>query len=210
MQSESDILARRGLTLSRQALKRLHSVGVGAQSSVSLEYQQLSRRYVVRGIESGGAVREIGRYVTFCGPNGEPLQYLHPIDAVGVNGVHAVVIAPILVRIELFRAGRTCQLLITRHEPGEAENGRRPPLANTVLFRGVNGFFHSEEPENEGCLTGSVLPRFWSRSGEEQEIPPSFGAAVQAATRGASCFGCSHTHFLAAPLAAEVMARGKG
>ena len=210
MQNKQEILARRGLTLTRQVLKRLHSAGIVAQSSVSLEYQQLSGRYVVRGIESGGAVREIGRYVSFCGPNGEPVQYLHPIDAVGVNGVHAVVIAPILVRIELFRAGRTCQLLITRHEPRKAENSRRPLLANTVLFRGVNGFLHSEEPEKENCLTGSAVPRFWSRSGEERAIPPLFEAAVQAATSGANCFGCSHTHFLAVPIAAAIAARGKG
>ena len=210
MQSKSDILARRGLTLSRQVLKRLQIAGIVAQSSVSLEYQQLSRRYVVRGIESGGAVREIGRYVTFCGPNGEALQCLHPIDAVGVNGIHAVVVAPIIVRIELFRAGRTCQLLITRHAPGKGENGRRPPLANAVLFRGVNGFLHSEEPEKESRLAGSAVPRFWSRSGEEREIPASFVAAVQAATDGVNCFGCSHTHFLAAPLPMEVAARGMG
>jgi hypothetical protein len=88
----------------------------------------------VRGIESGGAVKEIGRYVTFCGPAGEPLPYLLPIDAVGINGVHAVVIAAIIVRIDLFRVGRTCQLLVTKHEPGQLENGRRPSLAKSVCF----------------------------------------------------------------------------
>lgn len=53
--------------------------------------------------------------------DGEPLPYLHPIDAIGVNGVHAVVIPSVLVRIELFRADRTCQLLITKHQPGNVE-----------------------------------------------------------------------------------------
>jgi hypothetical protein len=38
---------------------------------------------------------------------------------VGGDGVHAVVIAPIIVRIDLFRSGRTCQLLVTKHEPGQ-------------------------------------------------------------------------------------------
>ena len=140
MAEKENLLARRGLTLSRRVLRRLNEVGIFAQPHVSLEHQHLARRYVVRGIESGGAVREIGRYVTFCGSAGEPLPYLHPIDAIGANGVHAVVIAPILIRIELFRTGRTCQLLITRHEPGNGEADRRPPLGNTVLFRGVNGF----------------------------------------------------------------------
>jgi hypothetical protein len=194
MAEKQDLIAHRGLTLPRSVLRRLDKVGIFAQSQVSLEHQHLARRYVVRGIESGGALREIGRYVTFCGPDGEPLPYLHPIDAVGVNGVHAVVIAPILVRIELFRTGRTCQLLITRHEPEKVEHGRRPPLKNTVLFRGVNGFLQSGEGD-------TALPRFWSRSGEEREIPPLFAAAVHAATYGASCLGCSHAHFLAAPTA---------
>jgi hypothetical protein len=199
MVQKQDVLAHRGLTLSGTVLHSLDKVGIVAQSHVSLEHQHLARRYVVRGIESGGAVSEIGRYVTFCAPDGEPLPYLHPIDAVGVNGVHAVVIAPVLVRIELFRTGRTCQLLITRHEAGKSENGRRPLLENTVLFRGVNGFLHYEWPRKETCMTDSAILRFWSRSGEEREIPPLFAAAVRAATQGASCFGCSHAHFLAAP-----------
>lgn len=197
MVEKPDSLAHRGLTLPRNVLRRLDKVGIFAQPHVSLEHQHLARCYVVRGIESGGAVREIGRYVTFCGPDGGPLPYLHPVDAVGVNGVHAVVIASILVRIELFRTGRTCQLLITRHKPGKVEDGRRPPLENTALFRGVNGFLHSVEDE-------TALPRFWSRSGEEREIPPLFVAAVRAATHGASCLGCSHAHFLAASTATFV------
>lgn len=197
MIEKQDMLAHRGLTLPRGLLRRLDKVGIFAQAHVSLEHQHLARRYVVRGVESGGAVKEIGRYVTFCGPLGEPLACLHPIDTVGVNGAHAVVVASILVRIELFRSGRTCQLLITRHEPGKTENGKRPLLASAVLFRGVNGFLHCEELERQSSLTNSIMPRFWSRSGEVREIPSLFAAAVQAATHGASCFGCSHTHFLA-------------
>jgi hypothetical protein len=108
------------------------------------------------------------------------------------------VIAPILVRIELFRSGRTCQLLITSHEPGRSEDGRRPPLASGVVFRGVNGFLQSGDAD---------LPRFWSRAGEEREIPRLFASAVQAATHGASCLGCLHAHFLAAP-ATTIDARG--
>jgi len=204
MADKQDSMASRGLTLSRRVLRRLNEVGIFAQSQVSLEHQHLAKRYVVRGIESGGAVKDLGRYVTFCGPDGGPLPYLHLIDAIGVNGVHAVVVAPVLVRIELFRAGRTCQLLITKHEPGKVENERRPPLDNNVLFRGVNGFLQSGEGEKAVCLTGSALPHFWSRSGEAREIPPLFLAGVQAATRGASCLGCSHDHFLTAPAVTTV------
>ena len=204
MQDKQDFLAHRGIALARRVLRRLDEVGIFAQPSVSLEHQHLAGRYVVRGIECGGAVKDIGRYVTFCGPDGEPLTYLHPIDAIGVNGVHAVVIAPALVRIELFRAGRTCQLLITKHQPGKVDNGRRPPLENSVLFHGMNGFLDREQFGKEGDLSTSAMLRFWSRSGEQREIPPVFAAAVRGATTGATCVGCSHTHCLVAPLAVGI------
>jgi hypothetical protein len=208
MPDKQDSLARRGLTLSKRVLRRLKEVGVFAKSQVSLEHQHMANRYVVRGIESGGAVKEIGRYVTFCGPEGEPLPYLHPIDAIGVNGVHAVVVAPVLVRIELFRACRTCQLLITKHEPAKAENGRRPPLENRILFRGVNGLVDLELLRAGADLAGrSVMPEFWSRAGEVLEIPAVFAAAVGSATKGVSCVGCSHSHYLVTPVAAVGVAR---
>jgi hypothetical protein len=208
MPDKQDSLARRGLTLSKRVLRRLKEVGVFAKSQVSLEHQHMANRYVVRGIESGGAVKEIGRYVTFCGPEGEPLPYLHPIDAIGVNGVHAVVVAPVLVRIELFRACRTCQLLITKHEPAKAENGRRPPLENRILFRGVNGLVDLELLRAGADLAGrSVMPEFWSRAGEVLGIPAVFAAAVGSATKGVSCVGCSHSHYLVTPVAAVGVAR---
>jgi hypothetical protein len=195
MERKHDLLARRGLTLSRRVLHRLDQAGIFAQSQVSLEHQSIAKRYVVRGIESGGAIKELGRYVSFCAPNGEPLPYLHPVDAIGVNGVHAVVVAPVLVRIDVLRSGRTWQLLITRHEPAVAENGRRPTLESSLLFRGVNGFLDERMPGDAGDTDGT-LPRFWSRAGEPSEIQPKFAAAVRAATQGASCVGCSHAHYL--------------
>lgn len=204
MPDKQDCLARRGLALPRRVLRRLDAAGIFVQSGVTLEHQHLAGRYVMRGIESGGAVRDFGRYVTFCSSAGEPLPYLHPMDAIGVNGVHAVVVAPVLVRIELFRAGRTCQLLITKHEPGNIVNGRRPPLESRVLFRGVNGFLDGERFGKEDYLRASATPRFWSRSGEQREIPPEFEAAVHRATTGATCLGCTHTHCLVAPLAAGI------
>jgi hypothetical protein len=94
-----------GLRLSRQALRVLKERGIFVQSAVSLEHQHLGKRYVVRGLESGGAVGDIGRYVTFTHEDGQPMQWLHPVEAIGVNGLHAVVVAPMLVRIETLRTG---------------------------------------------------------------------------------------------------------
>lgn len=201
------MLAHRGLTLPKRVLGRLNEIGVFAQPRVSLEHQHLARRYVMRGIESGGAVKEIGRYVSFCGPDGEPLHLLYPIDAIALNGLHAVVIAAILVRVEIFRASRTYQLLITRHEPGKVEAGRRPPLENRILFRGVNGFLDRGRTDQDSGRHYSAMPRFWSRAGEELEIPALFAPAVRAAILGANCCGCSHTHFSVAPSAVATTVR---
>ena len=124
-----------GLTLSRHELRVLRERGIFVQSAVSLEHQHLAKRYVVRGLESGGAVGDLGRYVTFAQPDGHPIGYLHPVEAIGVNGLHAVVIAPALVRVEMLRKERTHELLITQHWPSEPIDGKRPVLESKVLFR---------------------------------------------------------------------------
>ena len=210
MLQKQDLLGHRGLTLPRGAIRRLNEMGIFAAARVSLEHQNLVRRHVVRGIESGGAVKEMGRFITFCGLAGEPLHFLHPLDAIGVNGMHAVVIAPILVRVDLFRFGRTCQLLISRHEPGEEKGGRRPRLVSRVLFRGVNGFLSEERSDEGNGPSYEAIPRFWSRSGEGREIPTRFAAAVRAATLGSKCCGCSHVHFSLSPGEGMVMTDAPG
>src|SRR5271169_5643101 len=84
-----------GLRLTRQALRVLKERGIFAHSPVSLEHQHLAKRYVVRGLESGGAVGDLGRYVTFTQEDGQPIEWLHPVEAIGVNGLHAVIVAPV-------------------------------------------------------------------------------------------------------------------
>ena len=203
METRRDLLARRGLNLSRRIRRCLEEVGIRAQPDVSWEHQHLANRYVIRGVESGGAIAEMGRYVTFAGENGEPLAYLQPIDTLGVNGVHAVVVASVPVRIELFRAGRTYQLLITKHQLGPRENGRRPCLESTILFRGVNGFLDLEASDRDRELAAQPLPRFWSKSGEVLAIPKEFEAAARAAAKGVCCIGCTHAHYLVASALVE-------
>jgi hypothetical protein len=199
METKRELLARRGLVLARNIVRRLDEIGIYARADVSLEHQHLANRYVVRGVESGGAIAEMGRYVTFAAVDGEQIPYLQPVDSLGLNGVHAVVVAPILVRIDLFRAGRTCQLLITKHEHGSFEGSRRPPLINSFVFRGVDGVLEGELWGKDRDLAGSATPQFWSRGGEVIEIPEAFRRAVRAATHGATCVGCSHSHYLRGP-----------
>ena len=191
--------ARRGLTLPRAAVRKLAEVGIFAKPAVSLEHQHLAHRYVIRGIESGGAVEAIGHYVTFCGESGEPLPWLHPLDSIGVNGVHAVVIAPTLVRVEMFRRGHTYDLLITRHSPGPVENRKRPVLESKVLIRAHDGYLALDLVKEHKYQRGSVMPTFHSRGGEPLPVPAKFEAVVKAVVHGCTCVGCFHPHYVRAP-----------
>ena len=188
-----------GLTLSRQELRVLKDRGIFVQPAVSLEHQHLAKRYVVRGLESGGGVGNLGRYVTFAQPDGHPIGYLHPVDAIGVNGLHAVVIAPALVRVEMLRKEGTYELLITQHRPSEAPEGKRPVLESKVLFRGVHGRLELDLSGKDKSQRGVVVPKFYSMAGEEVTVPKRFQEAVRAVTQAVNCIGCSHCHYATAP-----------
>ena len=193
------LLDQVGLRLSRQALRVLKERGIFAHSPVSLEHQHLARRYVVRGLESGGAVGDLGRYVSFTQENGQPIECLHPVEAIGVNGVHAVVVASVLVRVEMLRKERTYELLITQHWPGEVSDGKRPLLKTKVLFRGIHGRLELDLCGNNKSRAGAVLPTFYSLAGEEVTIPKRFHEAIRAITKAVNCIGCLHCHFSRAP-----------
>ena len=188
-----------GLRLSRQALQVLTERGIVFQSAVSLEHQHLARRHVVRGLESGGAVGDLGRYVTFAQPDGRPIQCLHPVEAIGVNGLHAVVVAPVLVRVEMLRKGHTYELLITQHRPGATKDGKRPPLETRLLFRGIHGRSDLDLSGKDKTKAGTVLPTFYSRAGEEVGIPKRFRPVVRAITKAVHCDGCFHCHYVRPP-----------
>jgi hypothetical protein len=188
-----------GLMLTRQALRVLKERGIFAHSPVSLEHQHLAKRYVVRGLESGGAVGELGRYVTFTQEDGQPIEWLHPVEAIGVNGLHAVVVAPVLVRVEMLRKGSTYELLITQHRPGATNLGKRPPLETSLLFRGIHGRLVLDLSGKDKDKAGTVLPTFYSRAGEEVGIPKRFRQSVRAITGAVHCDGCFHCHYLRPP-----------
>ena len=95
-----------GLRVSRQALRVLRERGIYAHAPVSLGHQHLAKRYVVRGLESGGATGDVGCYITFTQADGHPVEYLHLVETIGVNGLHAVVVSPVLVRVEMLRKGQ--------------------------------------------------------------------------------------------------------
>jgi hypothetical protein len=173
--------------------------GIYAHSVVSVEYQQLTQRYVIRGLESGGCAGDVGRYVTFAGEHGLPLEYLHPVEAIAVNGLHAVVISAALVRVDMLRKGRTYELLITRHSLSSVTGGQRPQMETEVLFRGIHGRVELDLSGKDKAQAGDVVPTYYSLAGEVIAIPEKFLPLVRATTKGVNCSACTHTHYLRRP-----------
>ena len=166
---------------------------------MSPQYQTLAKRSVLRGVESGGAIKEIGRYVTFCDERGERIAWLQPIDSVGVNGRHAVVIALGLVSVEVFRVRNTYDVLIAKYDVSQPAEGQRNRIVARVLFRGRQGHLPLDLTGEEKGRAGQIVPEFFNRAGERVEIPPEFVGVLKAAVRGTNCVGCTHQHYLVAP-----------
>jgi hypothetical protein len=123
------------------------------------------------------------------------MSWLQTLDSLTVNGPHAVVIAPVLTRIEMLRISTSYELCITRHRPVTVEAGHRPKLRAEELFRGAQGYLALELWGKDKDLIGCVRPQFFTRSGEEIELPAGFAEAVKAVTVGATCLDCSHPHY---------------
>jgi len=130
---ETEVRARQGLRLPRITLKCLRTAGIYCQPSVSIEHQHLAKKYVLRGVESGGAIAEVGAYASFVDEQGNVLPWLQRVDSIGVNGVHAGVVAPVLIRLEMLRIERTYDLLITRHQLATSGDKQRPRLESSIL-----------------------------------------------------------------------------
>jgi hypothetical protein len=188
-----------GLPLARRALRTLRERGVYAHSVLSVEHQELATRYVIRGLESGGSVGDVGRYVTFADEDGKAMEYLHPVETIAVNGLHAVVISNSMLRADMLRKGKTYELLITRHWLSFGTNGPKPRLECEIVFRGIHGRLELDLTAKDKAQAGRVVPTFYSLAGEESAIPESFLTLVRAVTRGANCNQCSHMHYLSKP-----------
>ena len=116
-------LNRWALTFTPAVTNQLRKHAIFGQPQLSLEHQGKAKRYVVRGVESGGATKEIGYYVTFAGENGGPLAWLQTVDSLAVNGPHAIVIAPALTQDrDASGSRRSYELCITRHWPVTIED----------------------------------------------------------------------------------------
>jgi hypothetical protein len=182
----------------RRMERKLQDAGVLCQPEISIQYQTIAKRSVLRGVESGGSNRDIGRYVTFCDARGDPVPWLQPIDSVATNGRHSVVIATAFISVDVFRMRTTYELLIARHQTTDASGGRGR-IESKVMFRGRQGYLPLDLTGAEKDMAGQILPEFFNRAGERVEIPPAFVAVVKAAVRGANCVGCTHQHYVGPP-----------
>jgi hypothetical protein len=198
---DSARFAQHGLILPETTLRALRKRGIYCQSFLTLEFQRQPRRYVLRATESGGAVADMGRYCAYLTSVGEPLSWLQPVDSLGVNGRHAVVIAAELVRLDMLRIGRTYELAITAHNLMVIPGNVRPRMGSRLLFRGQQGTLAVElwKPANND-LRGEIAPVFYTAAGEVRQLPTQFEDAVRKVTGVLSCVGCKHCHIATAPL----------
>ena len=192
--------ARYGLSLPSQTLRALEKRGIYCQPSVSIEHQHLARRYVLRGIESGGAVADMGRYCAYLDVDGNPVTCLQQIDSISGNGRHAIVIAPELVRIEMLRIGHTYELAVTQLWLKSEEGHTRPAIVTAPLFRSHQGTLAVELWNAESkSLRGTIAPLFYTAAGEVLNLPNLFEGAIRKITGAVACLGCKHTHIAGAP-----------
>jgi hypothetical protein len=164
--SNANRYARYGLPLQQQTLRALEKRGIYCQPSVSIEHQHLAQRYVLRGVESGGAVADMGRYCAYLDADGNPAPWLQQIDSISGNGRHAIVIAP--------EAGADRDVahrphLRTGHHAALAEVRRRPHAPGQSPRRQSSAAIRERSPlelwnaENKS-LRGTVAPALLHRS----------------------------------------------
>jgi hypothetical protein len=192
--SKVEVLALRGLRLPPIALKGLQRAGICCQPAISIEFLKQAQCYVIRGVESGGAVPRFGAYCAFVNVRGGPLNTVQPVATLAVNGFHAAILSPEFVRIQIFRSEQHCELLLTQHTLVSNEGKVRPTLSNSVMFHGAHGRLEWELWGKDSRLQGMVAPTFYSRSGEQVLPPDCFHDAVLRVTAGACCVGCRHAH----------------
>ena len=193
---ETEVLARQGLRLPPITLEGLRTAGIYCQPSVSIEHQHLAKKYVLRGVESGGAVAEVGAFASFVDEQGNALPWLQRVDSIGVNGVHAIVVAPVMIRVQMLRIERTYDLLITRHQLAKSGDSQRPRLESSILFYGRRGGLEMELWGKDAAFCGTVSPVFYTRAGERVVLPNDLQDAATRITSAVCCLGCRHCHLL--------------
>jgi hypothetical protein len=184
-----------GLVLPASVLKAIEKRGIYCTTEISLEHQHLANRYVLRGVESGGAVSDLGRACAFIAEDGAPLPWLQRLNSIAVNGRHAIFLAESMVRLEMLRSLQSYELAITLHTLLHVPGRQRPEISSKLVFRGRDGVlsFDLWKPEHQ-ALQGKLAPVFYNRAGEVLEPPQRFDEAMRKVTMAVCCVGCKHAH----------------
>jgi hypothetical protein len=191
-----EVLARQGMRLPAVVLKHFRHGGIYCQPTISIEHQHAARKWILRGLESGGAIEDLGAYTSFVNPDGSAMSWLQKVDSIGANAVHAVALAPRMLRLEMIRIGRTYDLFITRHGLTNSDENLRPQLESSIVFYGRRGTLEMELWGKDAGFRGNVCPIFYNRGGEILVLPPELGWAVAHLTAAVCCIGCRHSHLL--------------
>ena len=126
------------LVLPKPMMAKLASLGIYCQTWVTAEWQDRAKRWVLRGVESGGSAKEFGRYISFFAADGSRMEWLQKADRIGSNGIHAVAIGEVLIGVEMARVDETYQLVISNTSVGQpkAEGNDRLRSSRDLSRRG--------------------------------------------------------------------------
>ena len=167
------------LTLPAAAIRRLREAGIYCTPEISLEFQRTGSGTFSAVVNpaapptrSAGMSHSVANRDNGCRGSCDP-------DSVTPNAEHAIVIAPALVSVEMFRIEHTYELLVAQHEVQTAKEGSRPTLSSRVVFRGWQGQLPLDLVEKDRGLAGRITPEFFSRAGEPRQWPAVFVDAVQ-------------------------------
>jgi hypothetical protein len=194
-------LTLHGLSLPAGVLKALRRRGIYCAPGVSVEHQHLAKRYVLRGVESGGAVSDIGRACAFIASDGSPLRWLQSLQSLAVNGRHAIFLAESFVRLEMLRSNKSYELVITSHALSPVAENKRPTIVSRLVFHGKDGLLPFDLwKEKNRSLRGKVAPMFYDRAGEMIQLPLQYEEAIRGLTLAVCCIGCKHAHLGTPPV----------
>lgn len=178
-----------GLTLPKEARELLAKAKIAANSAVSIVKKGEPARYLLRGLDSGGGLGEVGHFVGYSSVKGVQLEIRHVFDNCIPNQVHALVFAPAFLRTEVFRFRQTYSLSVSFYMLLEAA-GAQPTISERVLFRGRNGRL-----DTEAGLTRTGVPVFVDMSGNTRRPQELFHGVLAAALNASQCNACTHDHF---------------
>ena len=194
--NHNQILALRGLRLPAMTLKGL-SLRESIASPQSPSSISIWQEGTCCAVWSQAAPSLIwGHIAALWTKTGHPISWLQRVDSIAVNGVHAVVVSPGLVRLQMVRVRHTYDLLITQHVLAAIQGVKRPTLQSSIVFYGRRGTLEMDLHGKDSGFCGTVRPLFLSRSGEPASLPASFEDAVVRVTAAVSCVGCRHSHLL--------------